>query len=443
MMNELDLLQLDHDIARAARAEVRWRRTLRDDANGAAEEAWYEPVRYVTTRATFAAAAELPADDVLREPLLAWIERLAVTRIAARPLIHAAAARQQATLLLEAPEAGTFSIRAAVRRALSDRDAARARVWLEGIGSASARVLAAERAARESVIEVSSRLGVTGPSWLCPYDPAELLAEAQGVLRATADLAANLFGPCEDLAGLFGELVARDVPGVWPTRADARWLFEQFRATPLLEGIQPELGPTPAVLGASSFARALARFGAAYARAAPSSGSPFVLSHDPSDGVALRRGALAAALLVNPVFLRKRIALSREAARGTARALAATWLADVRLAAVRSRVDVALASPVEAQEAAEEALHVRVPVHLSGVVPRPDPRAPVRLAAALGACRDAVELRDRYDEDWFENPRALSWLREIDDAARPRRWPKGALEGWSKALARSLEELAS
>jgi len=37
----------------------------------------------------------------------------------------------------------------------------------------------------------------------------------------------------------------------------------------------------------------------------------------------------------------------------------------------------------------------------------------------------------------------LSWLREIDDAARPRRWPKGALEGWSKALARSLEELAS
>jgi len=441
-MEELDLAQLDRDIARAARAEAKWWRTLRADAHRAAEQTWYEPVRYVTTRATFVAVSALPSQNELREPLLQWIERLAVTRIAVRQLVDAASARQEPTLLLDTPEVGTFSVRDTVQRALGEREAGRTRAWLEGVAPAGSRVLAAERAARESVLEISSRLGGRGPAGLSPYEPAEVRDEGERLLRGTADLATSLFAPRENLPQLLGQLVARDVPGVWPSRADARWLFEQFRTTPLVEGLQLDLGPTPRVYGASSFSRALARFGAAYARAA-SSGSRFVLTHDPSDGLALRRGALFASLIADPVFARERMGLSRDAARDTARALAATWLADVRLAAVRARVDFALAAPAMLEEAVEDALKVRVPRHLAGILPRPDPRAPLRLAAALLACRDAIDLRDRYDQDWFKNPRALLFLREKDAVTRPSRLPKGTLEKSSELLARLLEELSS
>jgi hypothetical protein len=440
-MDAIDPLKLDRDIARAARAERRWWRTLRSDVDRAAADAWYEPVRYVTTRTTYLEVAELPASDPLREPFLRWVHRLALTRIAGRAIVDAARARQNPSLELEIPESGTFSPGDLVRRALAEREAARARAWLDGFGEAGSAVLAAEKILRETTIEITARLGVDDPSSLAVVDRAAISTEAERVLARTGDLASSLLGPREDLAGLIADLVTRDVPGVWPRSPDARWLYEQFHGTALLEGLALDLGPTPPPLGASSFARGLARFGAAYARAAVLGGGPFVLLGDPSDTHPMRRGALFASLLLDLPFLRKKVGLSREAAAETARALAATVLARARIDAAMTLVDFALASPSQIEEAASEALCVRVPRALGGVLPRPDARAPSRLAGMLLALGDRDELTNRFDEDWFVNPRAFLFLRESDASPRSSRLPKEALGGTGDRLAQSLEAL--
>jgi len=165
-----------------------------------------------------------------------------------------------------------------------------------------------------------------------------------------------------------------------PRRALARRVV---RTAPFLDGLELDLGPTPAPLGASSYARALARFGAAYARAAISTGRPFVLASDPSDVHPMRRGALFGSLLVDAVFLRRKLGLSRDAASRAARSVAATVLASVRLDAVRTLVDFATTSASAIEEAASDALNVHVPASLAGLLPRPDGRAPSRLLGVL------------------------------------------------------------
>jgi hypothetical protein len=442
MMGELDPLKLDRDVARAARAERAWWRALRVDAELAAQDAWYEPARHVTTRTTFAAVSELSASDPLREPFLRWIHRLALTRIAARPIVDAARLRQQASIELEKPERGKTSARELVRRALADREPVRRRMWLDALGAVAPSILAAEKLVRESRIEITARLGVADASTFVPWDRETLWAEARRLLARTHDLSASLFSEREDVAGLLGDLVARDVPGSWPRAPSAAWLFDQFRGTPLVAGLALDMGPTPRSLGASSFARGLARFGAAYARVAVLQGGPFVLAADPSDAHPMRRGALFAALVLDPIFLRKKLGMSRDAAAQTARHVAKTALARARLDATRTLIDFALAGPSELEEAASDALKVRVPRELAGALPRPDARAPAALAGSLIATGDRDELRSRFDEDWFQNPRALSFLREVDASPRPFRLPKETLPGAADRLAQGLEEVA-
>jgi hypothetical protein len=414
---------------------------VRADAS-AADDAWFEPVRYVTTRSTFQALAELPSADPLRQPFLSWVQRLAVTRIAGRVILDVARARQDATLELEIPEPGTYSARQIIQRIVAEQDPARVGAWLERLARLGAPILAAERRARETIIEIDSRLGAVEAGLDAPYDRDTLREQARRLLARTDDLASQLFGKREDLARLIAPLVSRDVPGVWPTRSHARWLFEQFQGTALLDGLSLDLGPTPPPLGASSFARALARFGAAYARATAPSGAPFVLARDATEAHPMRRGALFGSLVIDRIFLQKQVGLSREASQTAGRALAATLLAAARLDAMRSLVDFATASANEVHEATCEALKVRILPGLAGVLPRPSASAPFRLAASLLANDDRETLRSRYDEDWFKNPRALLFLRETDAVIRPAPLPKEALEGGAERLARAFEALA-
>src|SRR6185503_538519 len=122
---------------------------------------------------------------------------------------------------LDAPERGAFSARDIVHRALSDREPARARSWLDGLTGKSAAILSAEKRAREAQIEISTRLGIADPSSLAVCDRSLLRSESERLLARTGDLASSRLGPHQDLAGLLAALVARDVPGVWPTRVDA------------------------------------------------------------------------------------------------------------------------------------------------------------------------------------------------------------------------------
>jgi hypothetical protein len=438
----LDLYKLDRDIARAARAERAWWRMVRADANRAADDPWFEPVRYVTTRATFQEVASLPENDPLRLRRLAFVHRLAVTRIARTHIVELAKARQDATLRLEKPESGVFSVRALVRRVVADTEPARARAWLEALGAEPSPLFDHEKVLREATQEISARLGNVDADWLAPFDRAAVLAEGEHFLRRTDDLASSLFSSAGDLAALVAKLVARDVPGVWPTRPDARWLFDQFQGSPLLQGLAIDIGPAPSALGAASYARALARLGAAYARVAVLGGAPFVATSDPDEVHPYRRGALLASLAAEPLFLRKQLGLSRDAAGAASRALAATFLATLRLSAIGATIDIARVSRAALAESVENALKVPAPPELSGAFPRHCPRSAERLAASLFAQRDLAELRDGFDDDWFRNPRGLLFLREADAASRPDKLASETFRGQGEALARALETLS-
>jgi hypothetical protein len=441
-VSELDILRLDRDIARAARAERGWWRTLREDPRRAAEEAWFEPVRHVTTRTTFQEVQALSAEDPLREGLLAWVQRLAVTRIAREPILAAAMTWGEPTLQLQEPEPGLHSVRGIVHRVLTASESAERRAWLDALARCSVPMLDREKTLRQATEEITSRLGVTAADARAPLERAAVVTEAEQFLRRTRDVAGALSSRDEHLADLVATLVARDVPGVWPTKPDARWLFDLFQGTPLLQGLTLDLGPTPAPLGGASFMRTLARFGAAYARAAVLGRAPFVVTSDSTELHPMRRGALLASLAVDPVFLRKRLGLSREAAGAACRALAFTTLATLRLAAAQTIVDVASASATTLAEAIEDALQARVPPELAATLPRIDPRAPLRFVGALVARADADELRADFDDDWFRNPRALTSLRERDAAPRAAKLETSSLHGTAEPLARAIEAAA-
>ena len=278
---------------------------------------------------------------------------------------------------------------------------------------------------------------------LVPWSGDALAAEARDFLAKTADLVSSLFAEREDLAGLLGDLVAREVPGVWPRAPDGRWLFDLFRATPLLDGLALDLGPTPRSLGASSFVRGLARFGAAYARSAVVQSGAFVVANDPSDAHALRRGALFASLLLDPVFLRKKMGLSREAAAKTARHLACARARPRAARGDANALDFATAAPGEFEEAASDALKVRVPQRVRRRAPSPRPARPCsagRRARSLPTIARTCEATSTRIGS--TNPRAMSFLRETDASPRPFHLPAEGLRGAADRLAKNLEEVA-
>ena len=316
--------------------------------------------------------------------------------------------------------------------------------WLAQLAEMAPAAASARHAEREVIREIAQRLGSVDDLGF-PYAREALAQTSTAWLERTSDLANVLLGRHEEFAGLIGHLVARDVPGAWPTRVSVRWLADQFRGTPLLEGLSLDMGPLPKTLGAASFVRALARFGAAYARVAViAPGRAFAFTHEPWGAHPLRRGALFGSLVADPAFLQKQLGFSKDDARRTGRALAATLLAQTRLDAAQSLLDLASASAAAGQEAIEYALKVRVAEGLSAVLPKPAVLAPVRFAAALLAAGDRDDLRDRFDDDWFRNPRALFSLREFDAAPKTLEPPsKEPFAGAVDRMARYIEELAS
>ena len=441
---ELDPIAVDKDISRGASALRGWRRLLRTDVEQAAQEAWFDGARSVTTRTSFRWACSLGSGDPLREPLRRWIYVLAVWRIAQPFVARVERMRQACRIRLEDPEVAVASCRDILHRALADPIPERKGRWIDALGKHAGAVASAEKDLAAAVDEISSRLGVADPRELCvACEPDVVVEQARELLRRTDDLARELFAPARTFAGLLERLVARDVPGIWPARLTAGWLGDLFRKTALLEGVAIDLGPLPPTIGASSFMRGLGRFGAAYARAATERSGLFVLHNDAAEGHPQRRGALFASLLCDPVFLRKKLGFSREVSQSVSRALARTALAAARLEATRCTVELAKAPGSEVQEAVEAAFWVPVPRSLSGTLPRPRQGALSRLAATLRTAVDREELVQRFDEDWFDNPRAIATLREEDAGPRRAAVSSAELSESVRRFAGALERLAS
>lgn len=452
---ELDLLRLDRDIARAARA---FRAAVRDlyrrgpaaadgdpESPRAAEasarlENPLAPFRHVSAKATYldltgqrpglgaelgiasASAPAAPDPTGLAAPLAEWVYALTLERVLWDDHVRLAAAWHAASITVERPEPARMSpFEARLRLLAEPTDAGReaiADALARGAGAVAdaARILAERRQEATRLLAEGAASAVE-----IPCDPPEAaLGAAESLLRRTEPMLER--APTWHAA--LGCAVGRSASAGWPARLTPRWIEELFRGTKLTEGLAIDLGPLPRPLGASSFARALARFGEALSLEAGR--GPFVLARRPFDLQRARRAALFGGLVADPVFCARALDLGRSRARDQARATAQSLLVSLRLDAARVTLTLGAGGHVlllssrdrrdRFGEVTERAIGAPIPGELAGVVPALGPDAAVRLAGAILAARDRRDLIERFDEDWFRNPRAAEAIRGEDDA---------------------------
>jgi hypothetical protein len=432
--------------ARAAREEL-----LRRGPEAASARNPLEGDRAVSSRATYIELGErgstpiaasdggppaLPPADPLIEGIRAWVYALTLERVLWPDVVRLATAWHEASVKLDDPEPARLSPRALLERVLAERSPARRRVWAEALARGSGRASDAAHILADRRAEAARRLGVTEPDAIeIPCDPPDavraaadrLLKETEAMVRAGASACAsdeesasaegntNRGAPSWD--GALARSLARSATSGWPARISSRWIEELMRPTKLTEGLAIELGPLPLPLGATSFARALERFGRAFAEASVPPSAPFVLGSPPFDLRAARRAALFGGLLADPVFGARVLGLGKVSARDQARVIARGLLLSIRVAAARVLLRGALVLPLGArgerfEEQTYRALGAPIPSALAGVVPKLTPHDPTELAGILLAARDRRDLIDRYDEDWFRSPHAARALRE-------------------------------
>jgi hypothetical protein len=90
------------------------------------------------------------------------------------------------------------------------------------------------------------------------------------------------------------------------------------------------------------------------------------------------------------------------------------------------------------EELAARVFGAPLPRALSGAFPSLRDDEPARFLALATALPLARDLVDRFDADWFRNPRAMPHLRAL--GALPAREEPIALEGAAASLARAFEE---
>ncbi|WP_437647275.1 hypothetical protein [Sorangium sp. So ce362] len=484
---DIDLIRLDRDVARAARA---WRAALGDltrrgpappaadkDSPSAAEararlENPLDPFRRVSARTTYleltgktpGLGAELglaspaspaaPDPTGLAAPLADWVYLLTLERVVWADRVRLAAAWHAASLTIDLPEPARVSPHEARLRLLADPTDAGRKTFAEVLARGSGAVADAARVLVERRHEAARLLAEDGLRAIeIPCDPpGAALGAAEALLYRTEPM----LQPEPTWYGALGRAVGRDAASGWPARLSPRWIEELFRPTKLTEGLAIDLGPLPRPLGAASFARALARFGAALALA--SGRGPFALAHAPFDLRRARRAALFGGLVADPVFCARALGLGQGRALDQARATARSLLLSLRLDAATVALvfhsgqdgdgHVLLRASRDRRDRFEEAtaraLGAPIPGALAGVVPALDPGAAARLAGALLAARDRRDLIERFDEDWFRNPRAAEALRDEDSALRSptsRRAGEADLEAGLGEVLRSLASL--
>ncbi len=196
------------------------------------------------------------------------------------------------------------------------------------------------------------------------------------------------------------------------------------------------LSPSAFEYGLASELATADSLGRALAHAHASSALPHALRHAAVGSVARALGQLAVLRLADPLFLRKSRGLSARESHTLARLATAYALLDARLcaAAVLARN---LRDPNDLEQASAHACRALVGSLPTGwgaaLVLRLSPGGPMRgkvLAPAL-----AYTLRERFDADWFFNPRAGEPIRGA--LARAGHF---SVEDWAAELGAKLEQ---
>ena len=451
----LDLHALDRDVARAAAGLETWRARLRADPMVEGDDP-VELVRHVAARSTRDALREMQvgvADEPLRQGLVRWVGALVAARIGLADENAWAQAAGSATVRFEGEKRQTVGWREAFRGLVAARSAPEGRRWLAAIAEAASPIAAATRVGAARRLEVAQRLGFAHP-WDAEGRAllgraADVAASARAWLDATDDLAQaerrTIAREGTDAADVFQAAMARSASDGWPARLSTQWFDDVFGKGP--RGLSIRVPAWPPALGAASFVRALAELGRAVRAASIPGAIPFAVGHDPWSAGAHRLGAVFAALAADPELYVRGLHTSRRVAAAQARTLAATILVDTRLEAARVLLgdDARFAPPDVFDEVTMRVFGAPLDMRLSGAWPRVRIDEPERWTAVLEARAARAALRDRFDVDWFRNPRAWEEIRASDP---PRRLappaendaPAGAWKDEIMALARTFEE---
>jgi hypothetical protein len=441
-----DLFGLSRDVAAAAAALARWRSGLAVDPEGQAAVDPFEGLRRMAAKSTWDRLGELSAsaaDEPLRAGLRRWVlsfvqariagvDDLALARESARPLGH-----------FEGERPRRVSWREAWRGVVVASSPAEARLWLAAAADAgpSLAPIARLRAARR--LEVARRMGLAHP-WeeVVPLGLSPLRASAARVLDRTDDLSRAVFreslGGEDGAAAILHAVVAREAGDGWPAHLTPRWFEETFRgAAPRLA---LELPALPPALGASSFARALCSFGFAVRVASVRASTPFAIARDPAFLGAHRLGLVFGALVTDPQFHVRALGVGRRVASGQARLLARTALFEVRLSAARILLGDGVPSGRDAfDEIGARLFGAPLDPRLHGAWPAAREDEPARWVAVVQAPALRREVCERFDTDWFRNPRAWAHLRSQGAALAHEAVDEASVEPGVDALVRGFE----
>jgi hypothetical protein len=437
----LDLVGLDREVARAHEAVVRFHAALRNKIH---DPGWSpaDPLasfRHVAGRNAYEVVAAYPAglsEEPIKAGLLSWIHALTDVRVGIDLDVswQREAHTRRGRVLLESPRETSYE--EAWRGVVFARDFATRQLWLDAAAEQAPRLAPLARDAAVPRVEVRKRLGLerSAGDGTGEISLADLEMAARGFLRKTVDLRAALRResevyraaetPHSRLAAWIGDALSTDAPEGWPARLTPRWFEEAFRAVSRGARLTLDL---PEVVGASSFARGLYGFGVGI-REGARSGLPFCVAMSPDRTDAHRIGFVFGALPVEETFQRKVLGLGERRAKGQARSLARTALAEAVGVVARWLLtrDSESRRGSEWEEITCDVFHGPIDARFAGTWPARRGNETSRLEALLEALPLASDLVSRFDVDWYRNPKAGDWMRarsggpaRVPSATRP------------------------
>ncbi len=285
-----------------------------------------------------------------------------------------------------------------------------------------------------------------------PRDPAAVVTDARAlalrVLAATDELAHA--DAARDLPSAIARASGHGVDVGWPRTLDEATLLGPLRGEAgWLDVPASSLGALPRALAPASFARGMMRVGERWADACVSHERPLALAVAPSRLDRHTMGALFASMTLERALLERFDMSARERARAQLQMARAALAHGRKLALSLLLAPHALADSTEGiarafDEHGARALGVdRAPPALALALPRIEPLDESRLAGLLLAATLSTDLRDRHDEDWLRNRRAVTDLRHLIGGE-----PRGTLDedacerGLQRWVARLAELLA-
>lgn len=400
-----DPFALDRSLAAYARLERRFRIALAEDT---ARDHAFEVLPPDFSRERL---RELGSDksDPFERAAGRWMARLLLDHALIPERSAAAHAYLREPRPVDKPEHGPFTVVELFERALSD--AARRAVWLDALAAQGGEV----GARRIALIEASAiQARELGAELALGAEPSRAVREAgTRLIAATRDALREL--GVRSLTEWIALGLGTDTIGDWPVSLGAARLGEWFREGRWLDGLSPELGAPPRMLGSSSGLRALSRFGRAFHDAGASPRRPFAIARDPHGLRSRRYGALFSLLPFHASFAERKLGVGRGRFSEYRRALGRVLLLAVHSDVARAELAFAAFEGSAAYRRAfaeqlPELFGFEVPPRLAGVV-FAEEQAPRNLAALFEAVEQDRALTDRHDEDWFRNPRAIEELR--------------------------------